>query len=164
MTNVQRWMLRRVWPHGITRAGSIGPAGGNLEGAGLTGQVWQLSSFPSIAAHEPRRSRAHPIMCPMENHNPIIHLTPRATFLDRILLESINAGPCASALFNYPHDSWKEAADEGGRAGSDAAVAEVNRTTRGHLATDLCPCGARISDLRDDDCRPAFFGSPKTCI
>jgi len=64
-------------------------------------------------------------MCPMDYENPISRLTPRATFLDSTLLESIQAGPCALAVFDYPHDSWKEAADEGGHAGSDAAVAEV---------------------------------------
>ena len=64
-------------------------------------------------------------MCPMDYENPISHLTPRATFLDRTLSESIQAGPCALAVFDYPHDSWKEAADEGGHAGSDAAVTEV---------------------------------------
>lgn len=29
------------------------------------------------------------------------------------------------AMFDYQHESWKEAADEGGHAGSDAAIAEV---------------------------------------
>jgi len=64
-------------------------------------------------------------MCPMEDQNPVGHLAPRSTFLDKTISGSIQAGPSALAVFDYPHDSWKEAADVGGHAGSDAAVAEV---------------------------------------
>jgi GGDEF domain-containing protein len=61
----------------------------------------------------------------MDDQNPVGHLTPRSTFLDTTISGSIQTGPSALAVFDYPHDSWKEAADVGGHAGSDAAVAEV---------------------------------------
>lgn len=61
----------------------------------------------------------------MDSQNPLRGLTSRATFLDKTISESIQTGPSALAVFDYPHDSWKEAADVGGHAGSDAVVAEV---------------------------------------
>lgn len=64
-------------------------------------------------------------MVPMADQNPVSHLAPRSTFLDKTISGSIQTGPSALAVFDYPHDSWKEAADVGGHAGSDAAVAEV---------------------------------------
>jgi GGDEF domain-containing protein len=61
----------------------------------------------------------------MDYQNPLSQLTPRSTFLDKAISGSLQSGPSALAIFDYPHDSWKEAADVGGHAGSDAAVAEV---------------------------------------
>lgn len=61
----------------------------------------------------------------MDDQNPISGLTPRSIFLDQTISASIRTGPCALTMFDYTHDSWKEAADEGGHAGSDAAIAEV---------------------------------------
>ena len=66
-------------------------------------------------------------MCLMDDQNPISGLIPRSIFLDQTIPASIRTGPSALAMFDYPHDSWKEAADEGGHAGSDAAIAEVIR-------------------------------------
>ena len=64
-------------------------------------------------------------MSPMDDQNPVGHLMARSSFLDTTVSGSIQTGPSALAVFDYPHDSWKEAADVGGHAGSDAAVAEV---------------------------------------
>jgi len=46
-------------------------------------------------------------------------------FLDQTIPKATQTGPSALAVFDYPHDSWKEAADVGGHDGSDAAIAEV---------------------------------------
>jgi hypothetical protein len=61
----------------------------------------------------------------MDSQNPLSGLIPRSTFLDQTISGSMEMGPAALAIFDYPHESWKEAADVGGHAGSDAAVAEV---------------------------------------
>ncbi len=52
------------------------------------------------------------------------------TFPDRTISGSIETGPCALVMFDYPQDSGKKAADVGGHAGSDAAGAEVIRRLR----------------------------------
>lgn len=78
------------------------------------------------------------IMCPMDSQNPLRGLTSRSTFLDQTISGSMEMGPAALAIFDYPHDSWKEAADVGGHAGSDAAVAEVVARLRAVLP----PAGA----------------------
>lgn len=100
-------------------------------------------------------------MCLMDDQNPIKGLTPRSIFLDQTISASILTGPAALTIFDYPHDSWNEAADEGGHAGSDAAIAEVIKRLQtvlpqtctlaalGYMTFATMIPGPRFSDHRD---------------